>query len=52
MDELELYRSPLGDQVYDLLKSAILDGDFAPGQRLSPLLIKRRPTVVVNSEYT
>lgn len=36
MDIPELNRSPLGEQVYDLLKDAILRGDFSPGQRLSP----------------
>jgi len=36
MAAFELNRSPLGDQVYDLLKAAILRGDFTPGQRLSP----------------
>ncbi len=36
MSTLELNRTPLSEQVYDLLRTAILKGDFAPGQRLSP----------------
>ncbi|MCZ7573673.1 MAG: GntR family transcriptional regulator [Ardenticatenaceae bacterium] len=36
MATLELNRSPLGDQVYELLRAAILRGEFTPGQRLSP----------------
>jgi len=35
MTAFELNRSPLNDQVYDLLKANILKGGFTPGQRLS-----------------
>lgn len=36
MIEASLIRSPLGDQVYGLLRAKILSGDFTSGQRLSP----------------
>ena len=43
----ELNRSPLGEQIYDLLRATILSGEFAPGQRLSPNELSERFQVSV-----
>lgn len=43
----ELNSTPLGDQVYQLLKTAVLNGDFAPGEKLSPPDLSRRLRVSV-----
>lgn len=42
MTAFELNRSPLGDQVYELLRAAILKHEFTPGQRLSPQELSER----------
>ena len=47
MTTLELNRTSLGDQVYDLLKAKILSGEFASGQRLSPQELSKRLQVSV-----
>lgn len=43
----ELNRSPLGEQIYDLLRTAIINGEFAPGQRLSSQELSERFQVSV-----
>jgi len=47
VNTFELNRSPLGNQVYEQLKAAILNGDFIPGQRLSPQELSERFQVSV-----
>ncbi len=47
METTILNHSPLSDQVYQLMRSSILNGNFAPGERLSPPDLSKRFRVSV-----